>query len=147
MQAYPQVYYPYHVQQPPMMSPYLANPYASLIGSYPAAYRPVQTVPYQAPPYYPSLPEGAKPDEFDEIFPYLTGRQHDPLHREFEGQIFGYDRFGKPVFKPISPYDDKPAATPADPKAATPTTGDASEAKGFSLAQEAAAQQALLTQG
>ena len=25
-----------------------------------------------------------------------------------EGQITGYDSFGRPMFKPISPYDEKP---------------------------------------
>ena len=29
----------------------------------------------------------------------------------YEGQIQGYDTWGRPVFKPISPYDDKAGTT------------------------------------
>ena len=30
-------------------------------------------------------------------------------HAPYAGQISGYDQFGRPIFRPISPYDETPA--------------------------------------
>ena len=48
------------------------------------------------------VPDPAHPGQM--TYPYSA--RLSPYHTQIEG----YDIYGKPIFKPISPYDDKPAA-------------------------------------
>jgi len=43
--------------------------------------------------------------------PYSRPGYRSPVNRDLESEITGYDTFGRPVYKPISPYDDKKQAS------------------------------------